>query len=80
MSDKKNKSKNFLNFHIWSGDNLSGIWIQVAMILEKAMASHSSTLAWKIPWTEEPGGLQSMELQRVGHDWSDLEKKNLLNL
>ena len=36
--------------------------------LEKEMATHSSTLAWRIPWTEEPGGLQSMELQRVGHD------------
>ena len=32
------------------------------------MAAHSSSLAWKIPWTEEPGGLQSMGLQRVGHD------------
>ena len=32
------------------------------------MAPHSSTLAWKTPWTEEPGGLQSMGLQRVGHD------------
>ena len=39
---------------------------------EKAMASHSSTLAWKLPWTEEPGGLQSMWAHRVGHDWSDL--------
>ena len=38
-------------------------------LLEKAMAPHSSTLAWKIPWAEEPGGLQSMESQRVGHDW-----------
>ena len=36
------------------------------------MATHSSTLAWKIPWTEEPGRLQSMGLLRVGHDWSDL--------
>ena len=36
--------------------------------LEKAMAPHSSTLAWKIPWTEEPGRLQSMGLQRVRHD------------
>ena len=36
--------------------------------LEKEMATHSSTFAWKIPWTEEPGGLQSMGLQRVGHD------------
>ena len=36
--------------------------------LEKEIATHSSTVAWRIPWTEEPGGLQSMELQRVGHD------------
>ena len=36
--------------------------------LEKEMATHSSTLAWKIPWTEEPGKLQSMGLQRVGYD------------
>ena len=36
------------------------------------MATHSSILAWRIPWTEEPGGLQSMGSQRVGHDWSDL--------
>ena len=35
---------------------------------EKAMAPHSSTLAWKIPWTEEPGRLQSMGSRRVGHD------------
>ena len=36
--------------------------------LEKEMATHSSTTAWKIPWTEEPGRLQSMESQRVGHN------------
>ena len=36
--------------------------------LEKEMAVHSSTIAWKIPWTEEPGRLQSMGSQRVGHD------------
>ena len=36
---------------------------------EKAMASHTSTLAWKIPWMEEPGGLRSMGLLRVGHNW-----------
>ena len=36
--------------------------------LEKEMAIHSRTIAWKIPWTEEPGGLQSVALQRVGHD------------
>ena len=39
-------------------------------LLEKEMASHSSTLAWKIPWTEEPCRLQSMGLQRIRHDWA----------
>ena len=38
--------------------------------MEKAMAPHSSTLAWKIPWMEEPGGLPSMGLHRVRHDWA----------
>ena len=42
------------------------------MNLEKAMAPHSSTLAWRIPGTEEPGGLRSVGLHRVGHDGSDL--------
>ena len=36
--------------------------------LEEGVATHSSILAWRVPWTEEPGGLQSMGLQRVGHD------------
>ena len=36
--------------------------------LEKEMATHSSMLAWEVQWTEEPGGLQSMGLQRIGHD------------
>ena len=36
--------------------------------LEKEITTHSSILAWEIPWTEEPGGLQSIRLQRVGHD------------
>ena len=39
--------------------------------LKKGMATHNSILAWRIPWTEEPGGLQSIESQRVGHNWSD---------
>ena len=39
-------------------------------LMEKEIATHSSTLAWKIPWTEEPGRLQSMGLQKVGHDWA----------
>ena len=40
--------------------------------LEEGMATHSSILAWRIPWTEEPGGLQSIGSQRVGHNWSNL--------
>ena len=43
-------------------------WQLLGSRMEKAMAPHSSTLAWKIPWTEEPGRLQSMVSQRVGHD------------
>ena len=43
----------------------SCVWVS----LELYIATHSSTLAWKIPWTEEPGGLQSMGSQRVGQDW-----------
>ena len=39
--------------------------------LERGRATHSSILAWRIPWTEEPGELQSIELQRVRHDWSE---------
>jgi len=42
--------------------------LSIYLVAEKAMASHSSTLAWKIPWTEEPGRLQSMGSLRVGHD------------
>ena len=40
----------------------------IKLTMEKAMAPHSSTLAWKIPWMEEPGRLQSMGSLRVGHD------------
>ena len=45
--------------------------------LEKEMATHSSNLAWEIPWTEEPGGLQSMELQRVEHDLATHSSKSM---
>ena len=44
--------------------------MQYLQFSEKAMATHSSTLAWKIPWMEEPGGLQCMGSLRVGHDWA----------
>ena len=43
--------------------------------LEENMETHCSILAWRIPWTEEPGGLQSTGLQRVRHDWGDLAQK-----
>ena len=46
------------------------IWHPPNLNLEKAMASHSSTLTWKIPWMEEPGRLQSMGSLRVRHDWA----------
>ena len=45
------------------------IFIEFTPVTEKAMAPHSSTLAWKIPWMEEPGRLQFMGSLRVGHDW-----------
>ena len=43
--------------------------------LEEGIAAHSSILAWRIPWREEPGGLQSMGSQRIGHDWETNKKK-----
>ena len=46
------------------------MYISIWLPLEKAMAPHSSTLAWKIPWMEEPSGLQSMGSWRVRHDWA----------
>ena len=48
--------------------NRMSLAINSDLAMEKAMAPHSSTLAWKIPWTEEPGRLQSMQSLRVGHD------------
>ena len=49
-----------------AGDQVQSLGLEYP--LEKKMAAHSSILAWEIPWTEEPGWLQSMESQRVGHD------------
>ena len=45
--------------------------------LEEEMATHFSILVWKIPWTEEPAGLQSMEAPRVRHDWSNLAQHSI---
>ena len=51
--------------------NLEKIMLnEISETQQKAMVSHSSTLAWKIPWMEEPGRLQSMGLLRVRHDWA----------
>ena len=49
---------------------ISRVCSHLCPLMEKAMAPHSSTLAWKIPWTEEPGRLQSIGSRRVGHDWA----------
>ena len=49
---------------------VGGVWLMFQGLLENAMAPCSSTLAWKIPWTEEPGRLQSMGSLGVGHDWA----------
>ena len=46
------------------------IWTFVSKVTEKAIATHSSTLAWKMPWTKEPGRLESMGSQRVRHAWA----------
>ena len=51
---------------MWAGGT---IFHSPKALLEKEMATHSSILAWRIPWTEELGGLQSIESQRVGDDW-----------
>ena len=48
---------------------VNSIWSSLGLVPEKAMATYSSTLAWKIPWTEELGRLQSMGFRRVGHNW-----------
>ena len=48
--------------------------------LEEGMATHSSIPAWRIPWSEEPGGLQSMRSQRVRHDWSDWTSGRALSI
>ena len=53
---------------IWGKSKEAPVWVMLRILSEKAMALHSSTLAWKIPWMEEPGGLQSTGLLRIGHD------------
>ena len=57
---------------LFSSSSLSAIRLVSSAYRETKMATHSSILAYRIPWTEEPGGLLSMGSHRVGHGWSDL--------
>ena len=72
--DTKNMKRCSISLAIWEMQIRTlkmfdlGLKDRIEEELEKAMAPHSSTLAWKIPWTEEPGRLQSMRSLRVGHD------------
>ena len=71
----ENISRSTDNIGIWIVDLYNWLlynWLfeTLSLFSEKAMAAHSSPLAWKIPWTEEPGRLQSMGSQRVGHEWA----------
>ena len=65
---KINKIEVFLMYHQCEINEDSNINLSYSRFSEKAMAPHSSTLAWKIVWMEEPGGLLSMGLHRVRHD------------
>ena len=56
----------------WWGDCTISVCGVLTLIMEKAVAPYCSTLAWQIPWTQEPGRLQSMGLLGVGHDWATL--------
>ena len=60
---------NCINWMLSESFHQCTIFINYIVYWEKAMAPHSSTVAWKIPWMEEPGRLQSMRLLRVRHDW-----------
>ena len=57
----------YITWQCWNKDSFCN-----NLEMEKEMATHSSVLAWRVPGTVEPGGLQSMGSHRVGHDWSDL--------
>ena len=67
---KMNLACPYMRSHLWRQKKVVCKLLGRGDPLEKEMATHSSILAWRIPWTEEPGGLQSTGLQRVGHDWA----------
>ena len=60
----------YVHAQVWRKDMIKWLLQGTEIDEEKEMATHSSTLAWKIPWMEEPGRLQSMGSLRVGHDWA----------
>ena len=64
---RKKEKESILCFHDWLP-----LWPSEFQSLEESMATHCSFLAWRILWTEEPGGVKSLVLQRVGHNWSDI--------
>ena len=70
LKDSEFDSQSELRDSVCGFKSHSGFRLGSSPISEKAMAPHSSTLAWKIPWTEEPGRLQSMGLLRVRYDWA----------
>ena len=63
-----NNKREIRDYHLKLEQNIKNLNDSNLCNTEKAMAPHSSTLAWKILWTEEPGGLQSMRSRRVGHN------------
>ena len=65
MKKKMERIKMLIKENLWPSFR---VLVNIMYLEEKAMAPHSSTLAWKIPWTEEPGRLQSMGSLRVGHN------------
>ena len=78
MLSEKTKPKGYILYHLYDmsriGESVETLMVAITnrywVSLEKAMAPHSSTLAWKISWTEEPVRLQSMGSLRVGHNWA----------
>ena len=66
---ERQDSKQFVEVVSQNNSIVLTVWQLLATTSEKAMVPHSSTLAWRIPWTEEPGRLQSMGLRRFGHNW-----------
>ena len=69
-----------MNYWITESQSWKGIYSQLVVSLDKAMAPHSSTLAWTIPWTEQPGRLQSMGSIGVGHNWATSLSLSLFTL